>query len=97
MLFGPVLTTLLSHLARKPLFIATLLLFAASNVLATVAPNAWVLPWPAWCRRCRCSGLARHLLGARDVAGTGLGAIIGGLVIAQWGLASIPALHCWRC
>ncbi|MDR2326239.1 MAG: MFS transporter [Acidovorax sp.] len=43
MLFGPVLTALLSHLARKPLFIAILLLFAASNALAAVAPNVWVL------------------------------------------------------
>jgi predicted MFS family arabinose efflux permease len=43
MLFGPVLTALLSHLARKPLFITILLLFAAANALAAVAPNVWVL------------------------------------------------------
>ncbi|MBB3979925.1 putative MFS family arabinose efflux permease [Rhizobium azooxidifex] len=43
MLFGPVLTALLSHLERKRLFIAILLVFAASNALAAVAPNIWVL------------------------------------------------------
>ncbi|XFC37134.1 MFS transporter [Stenotrophomonas indicatrix] len=43
MLFGPVLTALLSHLDRKRLFIAILLIFAASNALAAVAPNFWVL------------------------------------------------------
>ncbi|MGM3275957.1 MFS transporter [Ralstonia sp. 24A2] len=43
MLFGPVLTALLSHLERKRLFVAILLIFAASNALAAVAPNVWVL------------------------------------------------------
>lgn len=43
MLFGPALTALLSHLERKRLFIAILLVFAASNVLAAIAPNIWVL------------------------------------------------------
>ncbi|MNM41731.1 Inner membrane transport protein YdhP [compost metagenome] len=43
MLLGPVLTALLSHLERKRLFIAILLVFAASNGLAAVAPNIWVL------------------------------------------------------
>jgi len=43
MLFGPVLTALLSHLERKRLFIVILLIFAASNALAAIAPNVWVL------------------------------------------------------
>lgn len=43
MLFGPPLTVLLSHLDRKRLFIAILLIFAASNALAALAPNVWVL------------------------------------------------------
>lgn len=43
MLFGPVLTALLSHLERKRLFIAILLIFAVSNALAAIAPNVWVL------------------------------------------------------
>jgi len=43
MLFGPWLTARLSHLDRKKLFIAILLVFMASNVLAAVAPNVWVL------------------------------------------------------
>lgn len=43
MLFGPPLTALLAHVARKPLFISILLLFAAANALAAVAPNIWVL------------------------------------------------------
>lgn len=43
MLFGPVLTALLSHLERKRLFIVILLIFAGSNALAAVAPNVWVL------------------------------------------------------
>lgn len=43
MLFGPILTGLVSHLDRKRLFIALLAIFAASNVLAAVAPNIWVL------------------------------------------------------
>jgi DHA1 family inner membrane transport protein len=43
MLFGPVLTALLSHFDRKRLFVVILLIFAASNALAAVAPNIWVL------------------------------------------------------
>lgn len=43
MLFGPVLTALLSHLERKRLFIVILLIFAASNALAAIAPNVWML------------------------------------------------------
>lgn len=43
MLFGPPLTAWLSHLDRKLLFVAILLVFALSNALAAVAPNIWVL------------------------------------------------------
>lgn len=43
MLFGPLLTAWLSHIERKRLFVAILLVFAASNALAAVAPNLWVL------------------------------------------------------
>jgi len=43
MLFGPVLTALLSHVERKRLFMAILLVFTAANVLAALAPNIWVL------------------------------------------------------
>lgn len=43
MLFGPPLTAWLSHLDRKALFIAVLIVFALSNALAAVAPNVWVL------------------------------------------------------
>jgi predicted MFS family arabinose efflux permease len=43
MLFGPPLTIMLSHINRKHLFIGILLVFAASNVLAAMAPNIWVL------------------------------------------------------
>jgi DHA1 family inner membrane transport protein len=43
MLFGPILTALLSHIERKRLFTAILLVFAASNVLAALAPNIWIL------------------------------------------------------
>lgn len=43
MLFGPFLTAWLSSFKRKPLFIAIVLVFAASNALAAVAPNIWVL------------------------------------------------------
>lgn len=43
MLFGPVLTVLLSHFDRKRLFVVILLIFAAANALAAVAPNIWVL------------------------------------------------------
>lgn len=43
MVCGPFLTAWLAHLERKRLFIGILLLFAASNALAAVAPNIWVL------------------------------------------------------
>ncbi|CAB3931758.1 MFS transporter [Achromobacter insolitus] len=43
MLAGPLLTATVSHWERKRLFIAILLLFAASNALAAAAPNIWVL------------------------------------------------------
>lgn len=43
MVAGPFLTAWLAHIDRKRLFIAILLLFAASNGLAAVAPNIWVL------------------------------------------------------
>ncbi len=40
---GPFLTAWLAHIERKRLFVAILLLFAAANGLAAVAPNLWVL------------------------------------------------------
>jgi DHA1 family inner membrane transport protein len=43
MLFGPVLTARLSHIDRKKLFTFILLVFVASNVLAALSPNIWVL------------------------------------------------------
>lgn len=43
MLFGPVLTGLLSHVDRKRLFVAIMLVFAAANALAAIATNIWVL------------------------------------------------------
>lgn len=43
MLVGPFLTALLVNFQRKQLFVFILLLFAASNALAAVAPNIWVL------------------------------------------------------
>ncbi len=43
MLSGPLLTAAVSHLERKRLFVAILLVFAASNALAAAAPNIWVL------------------------------------------------------
>ena len=43
MLLGPVLTAWLSHIERKRLFVAILLLFAGANTLAALAPNLWVL------------------------------------------------------
>ncbi|WP_200865482.1 MFS transporter, partial [Serratia fonticola] len=43
MLFGPVLTALLSHIERKRLFIAILMIFSLSNALAAIAPNVCVL------------------------------------------------------
>ncbi|MBP6562851.1 MAG: MFS transporter [Neisseriaceae bacterium] len=43
MLCGPVLTASLAHLERKRLFVIILLVFAAANALAAVAPNIWVL------------------------------------------------------
>jgi DHA1 family inner membrane transport protein len=43
MLFGPPLTAALAHIERKRLFVLVLLVFAASNALAAMAPNVWVL------------------------------------------------------
>lgn len=43
MLFGPPLTAALSHVGRKQLFIVIMLVFAASNGLAAIAPNIWIL------------------------------------------------------
>lgn len=43
MLFGPPLTAMLSHLDRKKTFVAILLIFAASNALAAVSTNVWLL------------------------------------------------------
>ena len=43
MLFGPILTGLVSHFDRKRLFIVLLAVFAGSNALAALAPNIWVL------------------------------------------------------
>lgn len=43
MLFGPYLTARLAHVERKKLFTLILLVFAASNVLAAVSTNIWVL------------------------------------------------------
>ncbi|KHL58436.1 MFS transporter [Xanthomonas cannabis] len=43
MLSGPPLTAWLSHLDRKRLFVAILLVFAVSNAVAALAPNIWVL------------------------------------------------------
>ncbi|MBU0522804.1 MAG: MFS transporter [Gammaproteobacteria bacterium] len=43
MVFGPLLTAKLAHVERKKLFTLILMVFAASNVLAAVATNIWVL------------------------------------------------------
>lgn len=43
MIFGPPLTAMLSHLDRKKLFVAILLIFAASNALAAVSDSFWLL------------------------------------------------------
>jgi len=43
MLCGPFLTAWLANVDRKRLFVAILVLFAASNGLAAIAPNTWVL------------------------------------------------------
>ncbi|KVN32265.1 MFS transporter [Burkholderia pyrrocinia] len=43
MLFGPLLTATLSHIERKRLFVAIMIVFAAANALAAVAPNLWIL------------------------------------------------------
>ncbi len=43
MLFGPVLTVLLSHVERKRLFVIILGIFAVSNAVAAWSPNIWVL------------------------------------------------------
>ena len=43
MLFGPLLTARLAQVERKRLFTVILLVFAASNVLAAMASNIWVM------------------------------------------------------
>lgn len=43
MLFGPPLTAALAHIERKRLFIFIMVVFAASNALAAMAPNIWIL------------------------------------------------------
>ncbi|WAH60863.1 MFS transporter [Pseudomonas silvicola] len=43
MLFGPVLTARLAHVPRKQLFTVILLVFAASNVLAALSTNIWMM------------------------------------------------------
>lgn len=43
MLFGPILTGLVSHFDRKRLFVVLLLVFAGSNGLAAISTNIWVL------------------------------------------------------
>jgi len=43
MMFGPVLTAALAHVERKRMFVGVLVLFAASNAVAALAPNIWVL------------------------------------------------------
>ncbi len=43
MLAGPPLTAWLSHVERKRLFLAVLVLFAASNAMAALATHFWVL------------------------------------------------------
>ena len=43
MIFGPPLTAMLSNLDRKKLFVAILLIFAASNALAAVSDSFWLL------------------------------------------------------
>ncbi|WP_285424694.1 MFS transporter [Pseudomonas sp. efr-133-TYG-103a] len=43
MLFGPVLTARLAGVERKKLFTLILLVFAASNVLAALSTNIWVM------------------------------------------------------
>ncbi|RYH35314.1 MAG: MFS transporter, partial [Alcaligenaceae bacterium] len=43
MLCGPLLTVWLAHVERKRLFLGVLVIFAASNALAAVATNLWIL------------------------------------------------------
>ena len=66
MLFGPVLTAMLSHFERKRLFVVILLIFAGSNALAAAAPDIWVLGLGRSCPRSRCrySGAPRARLPA---------------------------------
>ncbi|OZI79621.1 MFS transporter [Bordetella genomosp. 2] len=40
---GPLLTALMANMDRKRLFVAVLALFGASNLLAALAPNIWVM------------------------------------------------------
>jgi len=43
MICGPFLTARLAHFERKSLFLSILMIFAASNLVAALAPNIWVL------------------------------------------------------
>ena len=43
MAFGPVLTVFLSHVERKRLFVTIMVIFAASNAIAAMSTNIWVL------------------------------------------------------
>ena len=43
MLFGPILTARLAHIDRRKLFTFIVLVFAASNALAAVSVNIWVM------------------------------------------------------
>ena len=43
MLFGPILTARLAHIDRRKLFTCILLVFAASNALAAMSANIWIL------------------------------------------------------
>jgi predicted MFS family arabinose efflux permease len=43
MVCGPFLTAAVAHVDRKRLFVGILVLFAAANGLAAIAPNIWVL------------------------------------------------------
>jgi DHA1 family inner membrane transport protein len=43
MLFGPILTAKLARFDRKKLFVALLMVFMASNALAAMSPNVWIL------------------------------------------------------
>jgi predicted MFS family arabinose efflux permease len=93
MLFGPPLTAWLSHLDRKVLFVAILLVFALSNALAALAPNIWVLSLARFIPALALPVFWGALAGTTNVsaanAGIGIGAMLGGLVIPTLGLDKI--------